>query len=352
MRQHLRAIAAALCLPLLASGCATPAEPPAVHEPSVHLLLTATAGGAVLLDLKSNVYIGVDRDGRRVWTDRDAYARGASVVCAGGCPDAVVSGAYRDDPTEPAPLLYTGGTPAPFAVPHAKRRTVLTARSSGDAVVAETDGQGASWLHLVRPGGAERIPLNAPEAGWFESPDGTTALLLPRVPSGTATVRWFVRDSGGWRATGYSFNAVELRDACVVRDGRTALLAGPQPLLVLDRTGTVPVRTDLPVVSECSLGERGGVVLARSFHGPRHRTDVRGIGLDGAQTWSRGYDSQAAVATDPSGERVAIAHDGILEVFDRAGQLVRGEPDVEGVRFTAEGQLVVVGPDGGVRWLS
>jgi hypothetical protein len=345
------ATAAALCLPLLALGCATPAPEPAAPRSITHLLVSATSGGAVLLDRRSDTYVGVDRSGRRVWTDPDAAARGASVVCVRSCPNAVVSGAVPPPRSEPAPVLHTAGARATFAVPTAERRTVVTARSARDAVVTEMDAHGRSWLHLLRPGADERIPLTTPEAGWFESPDGTAALLLPRM-SGTTTVRWFVRDGAGWRATDSGFRASQLRDACVVQDGRTALLTGPEPVLVLDRTRTVPVRTDLPVVSECALGEQGGAVLARSFDPTGHRTDVRGISRHGTQTWTRGYDTEAVVATDPAGERTAIAHDGVLDVLDRHGQAVHREPDVDGVRFTAEGQLVVVTPDGTVRWIA
>lgn len=308
-------------------GCTTEPRPAAkasaAPRASVgHVLVAVTADGAVLLDRKSNTYVGVGRDGRRVWTDPDAFARGASVVCVGVCPDAVVSGAVPRMPSEPAPVLYAAAARAPFTVPVARYRTVLTARSATDAVVAETDAQGKSWLHVLRPDGEQRLPLATPDAGWYENPDATAAVLLPHGSSGAATVRWFVRDTAGWRATGNEFQASQLRDACVVRDGRTALLAGPEPVLVLDRTSTVPVRTDLPVVSECSIGERGGVVLARSFTTVGFRTDVRGIGLDGATTWSRRYDSEAMVSTDPAGERTAVAHDGVLDILDRTGQIV------------------------------
>jgi hypothetical protein len=356
MGVRLAGIAVAVCLPVLVSACSSPAAgpaaAPATPPPTGHLLMTVTADGAVVLERMSGTYVGVDRTGGRVWTDPDAFARGASVVCVGRCPDAVVSGTAPGESSEPAPLLYTGGVPAPFAVPEAARRTVLAARSAGDAVVVETDAAGASVIRLVRSGGDQRVAVSTPRVGWFESPDGTAAVLLPRVPSGPATVRWFGRDGAGWRATGSEFAAARLRDACVARDGTTALLTGPEPRLVRDRTRTIPVRTDLPVVSECALGERGGAVLARSFRGSRRHTDVRGVGLDGVQTWSRDYDCEAAVATDPSGERTAIAHDGVLEVLDRTGRVIRGEAGVEGVRFTAAGQLVVVAPGGEVRWLS
>lgn len=353
MHRHVRTVVTLIAVSIATAGCSSSAGQREQSRPNTMMLMAATPDGAVLLDREAESFIGVDRAGARVWTDSAGPARGAAVQCVDRCPNAVVSGTLDESQPDPAPTLFTKTSADPFPVPPALGRRVLTARSAADAVIAERDEQGRAWLRVLRAGDDLRIPLPGPDPRWSESADGSTALLLTRAGKAAAPAWWFVRTSQGWRRAGKDLTVADQRDACLAGGGRAAVLTGAAPALVLDRQRRIPLRTDLQGVGECALGDRGGALIQRSFSlDGRFRTSVRGIAPDGTQTWSKEYDTEAVVTVDPAGEHTAIAHDGSLDVLDRSGQVIRSESDVQGARFDASGELVVIGRDGAVRWLS
>jgi hypothetical protein len=353
-------IAALAVFAALVAGCSAPAgdgadlaDPPA-HRTKGLRIVAATADGAVVLDLDAATYTGIDRAGSRIWTETEQARQGAAVQCLTRCPQAVLSGAGSSSGRSPAPMLFTSATAAPFTTSSAYRQQVLTARSATDAVVEETDERGRSGLRILRGGGEQRIELPEPEPVWAESPDGSVALSFPRSDAVAQPVlRWFVRDADGWRLADDKDARGQAWGACVADGGQFAILAGGEPSVVLDRKRHVPVHTDLKAVSECGIGRQGGVVLERAASSDgQFRTAVRGIGLDGAQSWARDYDTEAVVTVDPSGRHTAIAHDGEMEVLDLAGKTVRTEPGTAAARFTPDGELMTATTSGAFRWLS
>jgi hypothetical protein len=206
----------------------------------------------------------------------------------------------------------------------------------------------------VRDGDDRRIEVPGAAQLWAESPDGSVALSFARASDAVqARLRWFVRDPGGWRLVDDRLPRKRAWEACLADGGEVAVLTGRDAALVLGRRRRVGLRTDLPAVGECGVGRHGGAVLQRSVSGQgARRTAVRGIGLDGAQRWARDYATEAFVAVDPTGDHTAIAHDGVLEIVDRAGTTVTTRPGVQAARFTAAGELVVATLDGRVHWLA
>lgn len=361
-RARAGALAVLLALVLLCAGCAsgtrngggtsaTAGSRPPGREGL--MLLAASGTGAVALDRGTATFIGVDRSGERVWTDPHGPTYGADVRCVDRCPAAVVSGSADLRGPSPAPRLFTASSATAFPVPAAHRRQVLTARSPADAVVEEGDAAGRTWLRVLRSGSDERIPVEAPAQVWAESPDGTVALSFARVVGiAGARLRWFARDRGGWRLADDRAPRGDVWDACVADGGQVALLTGRAPALLLGRRERVPLRVDLEAAGECAVGRRGGAVVQRSKDSRGViRTAIRWVDLDGTQVWARDYSSEAFVAVDPAGTHAAVAHDGTLEVLDAGGKVVRTRPGVQAVRFTADGQLVIVTADGRVEWL-
>lgn len=69
------------------------------------MLVAATSDGAIVADVPEETFRGVDRSGRRVWTDAGAMGAGADAVCAERCPDAVFSGSFQPSGPDPEPWL-------------------------------------------------------------------------------------------------------------------------------------------------------------------------------------------------------------------------------------------------------
>jgi hypothetical protein len=317
------------------------------------VLLVATPDGAIVVDPSAEAFRGFDRSGAAVWTDDQALRAGAQVSCLERCPDAVFSGGFDSAAQDLPPYQMVAGRREPFPVSTAHHRRVLAARSPSDAVVAEGEADGRSWIRVLRPPAGElRVPVPGAAAVWSENPSRTVAVTLSRQPGAPdAALLWAQRDAQGWSLVDSHLPAGGAWGACVAGEGEAVLLVGPQPTLVLDRQRSVPVRTDLGDAGECTLGRSGGTVLQRSMGpGTDRRTAVRGIDLEGRQTWSRDYPEEVFAATDPSGDFVALTHDETLELLDREGRTVATRRNVESAAFTAGEELVTVSPDGQVRW--
>ncbi len=323
-------------------------------------LLAASSGGAVVLDVASGTIRGVARGGRQLWRDRAARAAGAQVICQAQCPDAVVSG---QDPTaaeggspEKGPYQYVRGRRRPFPTPSAPTRLVLTARSGTDAVVAERDARGHTWLVAVAGTTTRRVPLpgdvRMDDVVWEESPGRDRAIAFAGNGSGDDRPLWrFRHDREGWRADGRPTRRGPSWGGCVAGD--RAVLVGPRGAAMLvgdDRR--VPLATGIGVVGECRLGPEGGVLVQRQMDSDgRPATALQGFGADGAATWTRQFSSEALVEVAPDGGRQAIVHDGVLDLLDRHGNVVGHRDQVSSALFTAEGELVTTTPSGQVRWL-
>lgn len=346
-------------LTLLAAGCTAPTtqsdpDPAAQSRRSERfLLLAATSDGAVALDVAAAKLIGFDRSGARVWTDENGPANGSGVVCLARCPDAIVSGPGSADGPAPSPVLITATTMTPFPVPSAVRQRVLSARSATDAVIEETDAAGSGWLRIIRGHTSERVALPAPGVVWAESPDAKLAVTFPATAAAAkSTITWYAHDGSGWRPTGEQVDRGRLWEACVADGGAVALVTGWDAALLLDRTRRVKLRTDLPAPGECAVGLRSGAVTQRSVDDRGQvRTMIRGIDLDGAQTWTRDYESEALVAVSPSGDHIAIVNDLTLDLIGKTGKGTRTIRGVRAARFTATGELVTANVHGNVEWL-
>jgi hypothetical protein len=354
-----RALPALTLLTLLAAGCTAPAtradsEPaPAFRRSERFLLLAATSDGAVALDVAAARLAGFDRSGARVWTDERGPKNGSSAVCLARCPDAIVSGIGTTSGPSPAPVLITSTTVAPFPVPAAAQQRVLSARSATDVVIEETDAAGNGWLRIIRGQAIDPIALPSPGVIWAESPDGTFAVAFPAAAAARkATITWYRHDGSGWQPTAERLDRGQVWDACVAEGGAVALVVGRDAALLLDRTRRVKLRSDLTAPGECAIGLRSAAIVQRSVDDRgRVRTMIRGIALDGTQTWTRDYESEAFVAVSPSGDHIAIVHDRTLDLIDKAGKVTRTIPGIRAARFTAGGELVVADVDGGVDWL-
>jgi hypothetical protein len=317
------------------------------------VLAAVSSRGAVGLDRSAKALVGFDRSGSRVWSDRKALDTGATFTCLDQCPDAILSGSRDTAGPDPVPWRPGIGTASPFPVSAAHHRRVLTVRSPTDAVVEEGDSAGSTWLRLVRPDKEQRVAVPDRDYLWTESPDRSTALAFTRTPGAPhAQLRWFVRNTAGWRTAGAPLDRGQVSGACVADGGDVALLTGRDAAWLLDRGRRVPLRTDLSFAGECSIGKRGGAVLERSAGTTDPlRTAIRGIGLDGRQTWARDYRGEAFVASDPDGRRFALVHDGLMDMIDAGGAVLHTEPDVRSAMFTEAGELVVASLGGRVRWL-
>jgi hypothetical protein len=343
---------ALIAVALLAGGCAAVAEPPVR---ATWALLAATAEGAIAVDRATDSLVGFDRAGARRWTEPAALIAGATFTCLRQCPDAILSYGYVGDGPDRMPKRVGTVAADPFPVSDAHRRRVLTARTERDLVVEETDRSGTTTLRLVRGDGAgRRVPVSHQDQVWVETHDRAHAMAFTRIPGATgATVRWFVRDASGWQPVGPAMARGAASNGCLGDDGNLAVITGRESALILRREIRIPITLDIPSAGECAVGPQGAVLIGRSIGDTGQvRTAVRGIDPRGRPTWTRDYPGEALVTMNPSGDRVAIAYDGTLDILDATGATRHTEPGIGSARYTGDRELVVASLSGGVRWIT
>ncbi|RJQ81755.1 hypothetical protein D5S17_04065 [Pseudonocardiaceae bacterium YIM PH 21723] len=327
----------------LLAGCATTnAEPAATSSPV--RLVAADAHGAVLMDAGAEAFTGVDRSGKVVWTDKQAYTQDAEPRCTGSCPDTTFFAA-RPHPATPAgfrEVTAAGSTEHPLSA-QVPAQAVLTARSASDAVLVTGDPE--LWV-LRTDGTVLRLPVGTADLAWVEDSAGTTAIALPRDPeAANGRLLRFRRDELGWRAVGDPIPSSGAWDGCLGGPGGLNMITGPGASVLTD-TGRAELHTDLPRAAECVAGHRSGVVLRRTMDGVgAHRTAVRGVDVQGRQTWSRDYPARVTVAVNPEGTLVAVVQGTVLELFGATGNRLDRRAGVLAARFTPDGELVTVGAD-------
>ncbi|MDF5757915.1 hypothetical protein [Spongiactinospora sp. TRM90649] len=315
----LTALAAlAACAP--AGGEAVMPARPAVR------FLGASSTGAVLYDAGTGALSGHDRSGRRVWLDRTSAESVVSVSCLTECPEVAVSQLASAEAAPMAPFRLGASGRRPFAVSGARHVSVLTARSRSDAVLEETDGEGRTTVRVVRPGRDDRHRTAHADYQWTESADGRTGFAYPWQaddPSAGLLLR-FTRDGDGWRRT--TSRATPIAETCVLA-------------AVTEK-------------AECVLGERAAAVVARSTDGRGgYHTTVRGLAPDGRTAWRREFGTEAGVTVHPSLPRAGITDGDLLTVLDTTGRTVWTRRQVAAARFTEDGELAVLAPDGRLDWL-
>lgn len=329
---------------VLAAGCSAAGTGPTDHA---YALLGASPQGAIVLDVPAGTLLGIDRTGRTRWTDRDALNVGADATCAATCPDAVFSVVGDDPAADAAPWQVTDGRRIPVEVAATRTKRALAVQGPSDAVFVE--GDTSTSLRIVRPGGEERIPVPSAAVTWSMNPQRTEAVAF--AGPGTPLLR-FGHDANGWHLTGNGDTAGKAWGACVAGEGaaRVVTLVGDEPA-VLSGDRRFPVRTDLRSAGECALGETSGAVWERSADQTgAHHTAVRGIDLEGRQTWSRDLTGEASVSASPDGRLFALASGGTLELVDANGTTTSARAGVAAAMFTAAGELVTVDLGGTVHW--
>lgn len=357
--RHGAAAALAAAALALSAGCTAAVDQPAAPGPPsagppVFLVLDADPHGAIVLNGARDRYEGVARGSGPVWDDAAAVRAGSMVSCLARCPDVVFSSgtASLNSPgaSDPVPQVVIGGRPRTWPVGHTPKRTVLSARGLDDYVLSAGGPTTGWWLELHAPGRpVARIDVGGARTSWQPSADGRHALAITVVPGGRNEARWFDRHRDTWRPAATARVAGFV--ACVAPDGGRALLLGQRPAL-LDRTGAQHPITDLVSGGACAFAAAGGLV-AELAASPRGRTTrLRAFGADGRPLWGRDLAGEASVTADRTAARVAYVHDGRLYEVDLArGADLRRVPDVAAARYDGAGTLVVVGPDGTVRWL-
>ncbi|MFI0420939.1 hypothetical protein [Spongiactinospora sp. 9N601] len=335
-------------LALILAICAcSPGEKAREQGPGPELV-AASPEGVIVLDPRERSFSGVARTGLRTWRDTVAYEQGSTAICLSRCPDAVFSGAW--EPPHPSPRRPGPAGVQAFPGPGSPIYRVLSARSATDAVIAEGPRDGAGRLRLLRTGAAPTslaVP-SAAEVAWAENPQRTLALA---VIAGKAL--WFRRDQRGWRPLQARVPVGAAWGACTAGDGELAVIVGERPALLLDRTRTITITTDLAVTGECAAGRSGAVVLARwrDQAGAPH-TAIRGLDATGAQTWARDIAAEAQVRAHPSGTRFVLTYGTAAEVVDQAGRVVARHPGVLSAAYTSAGELVLLDGDGTPQWLA
>ncbi|MFF4986344.1 hypothetical protein ACFY19_04105 [Streptosporangium saharense] len=339
MRRRRVALAGLMVAAVLTGGCAA-VEPtrPSAQPPPTPTIVAVSSDGVVVADPGSGSYRGYSSRGEPRWTDREAYRQGAEVVCAARCPDAVLSAPAGDVPTWRRPMGHA-------ALGGAEGKRVLSVRGPSDAVLAE-----GGWLTLLRKGVRRtRIPIpGAAGLLWVEDPARSAALIAYDDPDvAGADIRWFRRDRHGWRPTGRTVPAAGVWGACLADGGDLTVLTGPGARMLVNGR-TVPLLTDLKVAAECAAGRDGAVVLDRwvDERGVRH-TAVRGVGVDGRQTWARELATEVTVAAEPDGRRFVLVHDGTAEIVDARGRTTSRFGGVVAAAFARKGELVTL--DAGAR---
>ncbi|GAA3798409.1 hypothetical protein GCM10022226_17180 [Sphaerisporangium flaviroseum] len=348
----------------LVTGCSlgTGGEGPSVTStaPRPPRVLHADAGGAVVFDPAAATISGVDRVRGRIWQDREISETATDIMCLARCPAVVVSTSQAEIPPSPAVDASRDGAAAPFQLtaqgrapfPVSGTARVLTAVSPGDTVVEEVAG-GRTWITIVRPGGRERIAVPHSGYRWVEAADRSAALAFSTRPDARdGRLLRFAREPDGWKQVGEGLQWGPITDACLAGHGETALVTGAETALVRWSSGRVPVDRALAEAGECALGTGVAALISRavSVQGD-HRTVVYGLDPTGRSTWRREFAAEVGVTAHPSEPYLGISDGRTFALVDARGETVWTRDAVTAARFTSDGQLVVVAPDGEVRWL-
>jgi hypothetical protein len=348
-------------LSLLVAGCSAasatpdrdPALPgsPAAAADRLPWFLAADAQGAVVLDKSSGTMRGFDRTQGRVWEDAQAAETSVLLTCHGACPDAISSSVLNPKGLNAPPVRLTSKGRTEFGVSRAPHVRVLSARSTTDMVIEEGDAGGRSWLRIERPAGPATINVADRGYRWAESADGTSALAYPQQVTATnGDVLWFSHGPGGWqhRRTGKRGDFVT---ACLTGDGSAAVLAGPQPALLLRDGARTPIATGLTNALGCTAGQRATALIGHTIRGRGRHTVVHGLDARGTVQWTRELAVEANVTAHPTAPVVGIADGRSFALVNSAGKTVWRRDHVRNATFTRDGQLVVVTPAGEVQWL-
>ncbi|MCG5219679.1 hypothetical protein [Streptosporangium sp. KLBMP 9127] len=353
---NLRGLAALVaCLTCFVAACSTvPGEgsgqSSAERAPRI---LRADSDGAVVFDPGQATVNGFARAGALVWRNTSIADTAIDIVCLARCPATVVSTeAAPGQPSgqaAPDPFRLTERGTEAFPVSKVPGSRVLTALSPRDAVVEERTG-GRTWIRIIRPGGEERIKVPHSGNQWVESADRSAAIAFPGQPGGR--MLRFKRDADGWKTAGGSVEPGIVDSVCVADRGERSLVVGQETTLVRETSERVRVDAALAEARECALGEQTAALVARATNDQgRFRTVVHGLSPDGRQAWRREFAAEAGVTAHPAEPYLGITHDRTFVLVDGSGRTVWQRDAVAAARFTPDGQLVVVSPDGTVSWL-
>ncbi|MBP2320539.1 hypothetical protein JOF56_000924 [Kibdelosporangium banguiense] len=345
MRKTLAAIAAGGLVLVAACSAAGTGQP--TKDTTLFTLIQASSSGAIVLDNAGASLLGFDRSGTRTWTDQQALQVGADVSCAAQCPDAVFSGGADPTSPDPQPWQITAGRNTPMSISATATRRILAYQNPTDAVLVEGSPDKGWWLRVIRPDGTDqRIPVPNPGVAWSANPQRTEAVAIAE------SVLRFRHTQNGWQLTDDTAPADQSWGACVAGEGPNQVIAlvGKEPALL---TGgkRISIQTDLGGAGECALGTTGGLVLQREVsQTQQHRTKIRGIDLQGKQTWSKDLPGEASIAANPTGTNFAIATQGKLELIDPNGTTISTQDQVASATYTPTGELVTITPTGQIKW--
>lgn len=358
MLQNARIAIGMALLALVMVGCGEPgaSSPPPTRplEPRL-IVIDADPHGAVLLDGRDRMFVGLHRDGTVVWRAPFDLHTPVAVRCLDRCPDTVLSGsaASTNSPTvaDPAPLFVVDGERQVIHGIERAKREVLTARGIDDFVLATSDDTGRWWIELHQAETVERVEVGGFHTSWQESADGRHALAVTATEGENNEARWFARRNDVWRLMGTAA-AVAGVTACVHPDGQRALLVGQRPT-VLDQNGEQQPISDLDQAGMCAWASMGGIVVDLTHEVSGARSHLRVFDGAGRVTWQLDVVGEVLVSADPSAPRVAYVALGVLHELDpRSGAELRTVPGVKAARYDGDGSLVVVRSSEDVAWLT
>ncbi len=313
-------------------------------------VLAADSGGVVVSDPKRDEIMGIRYGGRVVWRDRAAFAREPTVVCAGSCPDAVLSGSLeatnRPELPDP-PIVVHRGSGATQRKTSALKERVLWSGPNGESVRLIGDGDQAR----LALGGRERIDLGRQVITNFEvSANGRRALAVSVLAAGGSVRRWFRRAGDGWALLGGPTRSDAL-DGCVSTDGRRALLFGGDVALTPAGSGREePVRgltaEERANAGACALSPAGQAIAVLREHAGRRETLIVLLDRAGAARERRRVAGFTPIAVGERSGRLAYISRGALHVLAPGGPdraILRGVEDFEAI---APNRLAVVGRAG------
>lgn len=313
------------------------------------VLLAADEHGALIL--LGDEVLGVQRDGKVEWRKEVAQPP-LSVICQGSCPRAVLSGdGLGPLAADAAPVLVGGARlPGGWSESTGGKNQVVVADRVG-AVRVVTDESGQAWWEMTRPSGeVHREKAAGANVFWFPTGDGSAAVAMVLDTRSSRYVQQpFVRRSDGWHSLAPAAVNRAGASGCIssrgrrwIVDGRTLESAsGPRVLDVEGRFGN------------CAFTSRSLVMSGNSESGGVAETDVVIVDRRGQRVWRQTLPAELFVAASNAADEFLLMGDGsgTATVYDGKGEVARTIDDVSFAGYTPRGSLVVVAPDGQVRWL-
>lgn len=320
---------------------------------TAHLVVSADARSALVLDRDEVAFRAVDALGRIVWVEEDRTRAGAYITCAATCAEVVFSsqlGVWHDlTIADPLPLLVTSDGQQVLDIEPSRKLRVLAGSGKDGWLVYRVDEQGRATVGHVGVSGEQVLAADvSPTMQWIASPSGQQGVLHTyNAADGSTAVLRFARTEHGWDLVGQRQYDLAVRGMCLDLEGSPSVMLSGMDALLVGAEGMTKVRTDIRA-TECHTGGRATVLVERREQGDRLSTRVRGVDGRGSAVWHHDSDAEALVSVSPADGTTLVSVPGRVTRYGEDGGVSDLASAHDALVYARDGTRIAVRGDGTV----